>query len=223
MRQTVIDRTNRCRPGWLAVALVALTAAARGQPNWYMGAVAGYAVAPATTATHGADKADTGFKPGATLGVVGGQDLYEHVSGEFRYLFRFSDLKVAQGGTEVRFAGRAHLFHYDLLVQARGRSAPVRPYLAVGVGLKLYQGTDEEAAFQPLSRFAILTRTRQVVAMVSLGGGVRIRIGERSWLRWELRDCLTPFPKNVIAPGRGAKISGWVHDLVPMASIGVSF
>ena len=204
-------------------ALLVLATAAWAQPKWYLGAMAGYAVAPASTATQGADKADTGFKPGATLGVVGGQDLYEHLAGEFRYLFRFSDLKVAQGGTEVRFAGRAHLFHYDLLVLARKRSAPVRPYLAVGGGVKLYQGTGEEAAFQPLSRFAILTRTRQVVGMASFGGGVKIRIGERSWLRWELRDCLTPFPKTVIAPGRGAKISGWVHDLIPMASIGVSF
>ena len=209
--------------GWRLAALLVLATVAWAQPKWYLGATAGYAIAPASTATQGAEKADTGFKPGATLGVVGGQDLYEHLSGEFRYLFRFSDLKVAQGGTEVRFAGRAHLFHYDLLIMARKRSDPVRPYLAVGGGVKLYQGTGEEAAFQPLSRFAILTRTRQVVGMASFGGGVRIQIGERSWLRWELRDCLTPFPKTVIAPGRGAKISGWVHDLVPMASIGVSF
>lgn len=204
-------------------ALLGLAGLAWGQPKWYLGAAAGYGWAPAATARQGGEQADTGFRPGAALGVVGGQDLYERLSGEFRYLFRFSDLKVARGGTEVRFAGRAHLFHYDLLLLARGRREAVRPFLAVGGGVKLYQGTGEEAAWQPLSRFAILTRTRQVVGMASFGGGVRIRIGERSWIRWELRDCLTPFPKTVIAPGRGAEIRGWVHDLIPSASIGVSW
>lgn len=217
------ERARRAVAMRLAAALLGLAAAAWAQPKWYLGATAGYGYAPAATARHGNEQADTGFRPGAVLGVVGGQDLYEHLSGEFRYLFRFSELKVAQAGTEVRFAGRAHLFHYDLLVLARRRADAVRPYVAVGGGVKLYQGTGEEAAWQPLSRFAILTRTRQVVGMASLGGGVRIRIGERSWIRWELRDCLTPFPKTVIAPGRGARIQGWVHDLIPTASIGVSF
>lgn len=217
------ERARRAVAMRLAAALLGLAAAAWAQPKWYLGATAGYGYAPAATARHGNEQADTGFRPGAVLGVVGGQDLYEHLSGEFRYLFRFSELKVAQAGTEVRFAGRAHLFHYDLLILARRRADAVRPYVAVGGGVKLYQGTGEEAAWQPLSRFAILTRTRQVVGMASLGGGVRIRIGERSWIRWELRDCLTPFPKTVIAPGRGARIQGWVHDLIPTASIGVSF
>ncbi|MCS7316360.1 MAG: hypothetical protein NZ554_12875 [Bryobacteraceae bacterium] len=224
-------RHGRARPrprsGWRGAvrlaALAALAAGAWAQPQWYLGATAGYGLAPAATARQGGEQAETGFRPGAALGVVGGQDLYEHLSGEFRYLFRFSHLKVAQGATEVRFAGRAHLVHYDLLILARKRSDPVRPYVAVGGGVKLYQGTGEERAWQPLSRFAILTRTRQLVGMFSFGGGVRIQIGRRSWLRWELRDCLTPFPKTVIAPGRGARIEGWVHDLIPSASIGVSF
>lgn len=217
------ERARRAVALRLAAALLGLAAAAWAQPKWYLGAMAGYGYAPAATARQGGEQADTGFRPGAALGVVGGQDLYEHLSGEFRYLFRFSELKVAQGGTEVRFAGRAHLFHYDLLLMAGRRRDAVRPFVAVGGGVKLYQGTGEERAFQPLSRFAILTRTRQVVGMASLGGGVRIEIGRRSWIRWELRDCLTPFPKTVIAPGRGAEIKGWVHDLIPMASIGVSF
>lgn len=210
---------------WLGAVAAILAAGPLGaqQPKWHLGVLAGYALAPAATAAQGGEQAETGFKAGAVLGAQGGQDLYEHLGGEFRYVFRFSDLKVSRAGTQVRFSGRSQTVHYDLLVFARGRAAPVRPYVAVGGGVRIYQGTGEEAAFQPLSRFAILTRTRQVVGLASLGGGVKIRIGERSWLRWEIRDYLTPFPKTVIAPGRGADIRGWVHDLTPMAGIGVEF
>lgn len=213
----------RASAGWMGLWAAAGLWAQQPPGKWHLGVLAGYGMAPAAGAEQGGQRADTGFKPGAALGVAGGQELYEHLGGEFRYLFRFADLKVAAGGVEVRFSGRAQMAHYDLLVFARGRRAPVRPYLAVGGGVKVYEGRGEEAAWQPLSRFAILTRTRQVVGLASLGGGVKIRIGERSWLRWELRDYLTPFPKTVIAPGPGARISGWVHDLVGLGGIGVSF
>lgn len=191
--------------------------------TWQLGAVAGWGAARAARVEQGAEQARTGLKAGALLGAIGGQQLYEHFGGEFRYGFRFSDLKVEQGGRQVRFAGRSHLLHYDLLLLGRGREAAVRPYVALGGGIRVYEGRGQEAAYQPLSRFAILTRTRQVVGMASLGGGVKVRLGERSWLRWELRDYLTPFPETVIAPGPGAKIRGWVHDVTGMAAIGVSF
>jgi len=213
----------RASAAWTALLAAAGLWAQQPPGKWRLGVLAGYGMAPAATAEGGGGRADTGFKSGAALGVAGGQELYEHLGGEFRYLFRFQDLKVSSGGVEVGFNGRAQAVHYDLLVLARGRQAPVRPYVAVGGGVKLYEGRGEEAAWQPLSRYAILTRTRQVVGLATLGGGVKIRIGERSWLRWEVRDYLTPFPKTVIAPGPGARISGWVHDLVGLAAIGVSF
>lgn len=205
------------------LAVLLLGSSALWAQKWHFAALAGYGMAPATTAVSGAEKADVGLRPGALIGLAAGQELYEHLGGEFRYLFRFSELKVAGKGREVRFGGRSHLVHYDLLVLARSGQAPVRPYLAIGGGARVYQGTGQEAAYQPLSQFAILTRTRQVVGMASLGGGVKIRVGRRSWIRWEFRDYLTPFPKTVIAPGRGAEIKGWVHDLTGLAAVGVSF
>jgi hypothetical protein len=152
----------RASAAWTALLAAAGLWAQQPPGKWRLGVLAGYGMAPAATAEGGGGRADTGFKPGAALGVAGGQELYEHLGGEFRYLFRFQDLKVSSGGVEVGFNGRAQAVHYDLLVLARGRQAPVRPYVAVGGGVKLYEGRGEEAAWQPLSRYAILTRTRQV-------------------------------------------------------------
>ena len=43
------------------------------------------------------------------------------------------------------------------------------------------------------------------------------------YLRLEIRDYITPFPKQVVAPAPGAKLKGWLHDFVPMVGIGVRF
>jgi len=204
-------------------ALILLAGAQAWAQKWTLGALVGYPFDSCSTVRQGAGSGRAGIASGGLAGVEAGQDLYEHLGGEFRYLFRFSDLKVSAGASQVRFAGRSHLAHYDLLLYARVQSARARPYVAIGGGVRLYQGTGEEAAFQPLSRYAILTRTRQLTGMGSFGGGIKMKLGARSWLRFEMRDYLTPFPKTVIAPGPGAQLGKWLHDLAPMAAIGVNF
>ena len=191
--------------------------------QWELGVVAGYGAAKQVAATRAGQQADAGFKPGLTVGVLGGHNLYDYVSGEFRYVFRRADLKVSSGGTEVGFRGRAHVVHYDLLLFSRKRDEPLRPYAAAGAGIKVYEGRGREAAFQPLNRFAILTRTLQVKPLVSVGGGIKVKIASGGFLRFELRDYLTPFPENVIAPAPGAKVGGWIHDFVPMVSLTFGF
>ena len=74
-----------------------------------------------------------------------------------------------------------------------------------------------------LERFAALTRTSEFVPLLSLGGGVRIRIGNNAFLRFDFRDYVTPFPTKVIAPAPGAAVSGWLHDLTPMVGISAFF
>jgi hypothetical protein len=50
-----------------------------------------------------------------------------------------------------------------------------------------------------------------------------VPLGQHAFLRTEFRDYVTPFPKKVITPATGAKVSGWLHDIVPMVGIGFSF
>lgn len=206
------------------LAVAVLIAAWPGlSQKWTVGALAGYPHTSTATVQQGGEKTRAGNRQGVLVGFQAGQNRYERLGGEFRYCYRFSDFKLDAGGKQVRFAGRAHLVHYDLLFYAGRQHAKARPYLAAGGGVKIYQGTGEEQAYQPLSSFAILTRTRQVVGMASFGGGVRVRLGQRGWLRWEVRDYLTPVPKAVIAPAPGAQIGGWLHDIAPVAAIGIGF
>jgi hypothetical protein len=166
---------------------------------------------------------DAGFKTGWAAGFSVGQDMYEHIGGEIRYTFLSNGMKLESGSTKATFGGQAHLIHYDFLVHAAGRSASIRPYVAVGAGVKFYRGTGEEQPFQPLSNTAILTKTTDTRPLVSVGGGIKAKMSDKVWLRFDVHDYLTSFPKNVIAPAAGSNVSGWINNIVGTAGITFTF
>lgn len=167
--------------------------------------------------------ATTGLEPGFAAGGFVSHNMYPRLSGEVRYLFRDSDLKLSSGSTKVTFGAISHLMHYDLVFHTASRRSRVRPFLAGGAGARVFRGTGQETAFQPLTNFAVLTRTQEVKALVSVGGGVKVDLSPRLRLRAEFRDYMSPFPKQVITPVGNSKISGWLHDFMPMAGISYVF
>jgi hypothetical protein len=167
--------------------------------------------------------ASAGFQSGAAGGVLLSQDLYRHWSGELRYLFEQRNLRISSGGATAAFAGQAHVLHYDLVFHTRPVKERVRPYLAAGGGMKLFRGTGTEAAYQPLMEYAYLTKTQELKPMLTVGGGVKVRLGRRMMLRIDVRDQITRFPRKLIAPAPGMTLDGWLHDLVPMVGLGWLF
>ena len=165
--------------------------------------------------------ADAGFSTGWLAGFTVGNDMYEHFGGEIRYNYLNNKMKLESGSTQATFSGRSHAIHYDVLIYGSGREAPIRPYVAVGGGAKIYQGTGTEQAFQPLSNIGILTKTTDVRGLVSFGGGVKARLSDRMMLRVDVHDYLTPFPEKVITPASGSDVSGWLNNIV--ASVGISW
>lgn len=161
------------------------------------------------------------FSPGPAAGVLIGHDLYSHWSGEIRYLFEERDARLRSSGTAAGFAGQAHVLHYDLVLHARPRQDRVRPYVAVGGGIKIFRGTGAEIAYRPLMEYAYLTRTQELKPMLTVGGGLKFRLGGRMMARVDFRDQLTRFPHKVIAPAPGMTLGGWLHDFVP--TVGLSW
>ena len=204
------------------VLAVALLPACLAQ-QWQLGAAGGFGIAKNLTVSSGSGSATTGFKGGLAASAFAGHHLYSHLAGEFRYTYRFGDLKLSSGGTEYTFGGLMHAVHYDLQVYPSRRDAAVRPFIAGGGGVRLYRGTGTEHAFQPLSSFAILTKTSEVTGLVTAGGGVQIKVAPHLYLRIEVRDYITPVPKQVLTPGPRAKIGGWVHDFTPLGGISFGF
>ena len=144
-----------------------------------------------------------------------------HWSGELRYEYQMGSLALSSGGTTATFGAHTQQFHYDVMWHATPSESRIRPFVEAGAGIKLYQGTGTQVAYQPLSNFALLTQQQDLTPLVSAGAGVKFQISPHVQLRLDVHDYLTPFPKNVITPNAGAKVGGWLMDFVPM--VGISY
>ena len=205
----------------IALAAVSIAAPGFGQEQWETGIAGGYGFYKNVTAVNARGEASVGFKSGVAISGVAGNDINNWLGGEIRYTYRRNDLKVSAGSTNVQFSGDSHIINYDFLFHFAPKASRVRPFLAGGAGVKYYRGTGKETATQPLIQFVALTKTGQVAPVVSFGGGVKIHLSPRLLLRLEAHDYTGPFPRQVVAPVPGAKVSGWLHDIVP--SVGLSF
>lgn len=204
--------------GSLSAAL-ALPASAQSFEVGVLGGGAFHFDRPVTGAATG----NAGFKPGWSAGGVLTHNTPGRWGGEVRYQFQKTDLRASSGGQSVTFAGQAHLAHYDVLLYSNTREDAVRPFVAFGAGIKGYRGTGVEQAFQPLTNVALLSQVQQWQPMLSFGAGIKWRVGNRLLMRAEVRDYVTPFPKNVVVPSPGNKIGGWLHDITPLFGISYLF
>jgi hypothetical protein len=144
-----------------------------------------------------------------------------HWGGELRYDYQLGDLALNSGGTQATFGAMTHALHYDAIWYSTPNGSKVRPFVALGAGIKAYEGTGSEVVYQPLSNIALLTKAQDVTPLISVGGGVKVQITPRIQFRVEVHDYLTSFPTKVITPNVGSKVGGWIQDFVPMA--GISF
>ena len=213
--------TNWMKAGFVLALLVSAFAGRIFAQQWEVGAVGGGAFYFNNSVSGPRGDGEAGFKPGFAAGGWVGHDTAGHFGGAFRYLLQMNDLKAAAGGKETTFAAQSHTLTYDFHIYSNTREDRVRPYVVAGAGFKAYRGAGVEHAIQPLSNIAILSKTHEWTPVVNFGAGVKLALSNRLAVRAEVRDYLTPFPKNVIVPGPGAKISGWVHDLTPL--IGLSY
>ena len=187
--------------------------------KWEFGAVGGWGFYSNHSVTGGSGTAEAGFAGGPAAGVFLGNNMYRYLGGELRYEYQQNDLQVSSGSTKFNFQARAHAIHYDILFHLTPVGSRIRPFVAAGGGVKIYQGTGTEASVQPLNSYAILTKTNQTTGLVSVGGGLKIAASSHVSLRLEVRDFITPFPTNVVTPVPPAKISGWLHNILTMAGL----
>jgi hypothetical protein len=151
-----------------------------------------------------------------------GNDSPGKWGGELRYDYQMGDLHLSQGSTTASFAAHSQAIHYDLLWNFLGNESPVQPFLAVGAGIKIFQGTGAQVLYQPLSNIALLTQAQDLVPMASGGAGLKFKIAPHVNLRLDVHDYLTPFPKQVITPVSG-KTPSWLQDFVPAAGLSFVF
>lgn len=207
--------------GVLALCFAVAMAPAMFAQRWEVGGGAGggFYTSESVTADGGSASAKIGSNLAASAWL--GNNLAGNWGGELRGDFQLGSLELNQGGTQATFAARSYAMHYDFVWHASPVGSKIRPFVAVGAGVKVYSGTGSQVAYQPLSNFALLTQAQDITPLISAGGGVKIQVSPHLQLRAELHDFLTTFPKQVIVPAQGAKVGGWMQDFVPM--VGVSY
>ena len=201
------------------IFLFTAAAAASYAQQWEFGGVGGGSFLNTVGVTAPAGSATAGFANGAAFGGYVAHNSSKNFSGEIHYNYMPTNLKLSANGSEATFNGNSHAIHYDLVWHTNQRGAPAQFFVAAGGGVKIFRGTGAEHASQALSNFGYLTRTQQFLPMGTVAAGVKVRIAPRIFLRTEIRDYITAFPKEVIAPPAGVKYGSILNNIVPMVGI----
>jgi Outer membrane protein beta-barrel domain len=187
--------------------------------KWEVGGGVGGGFYTSQDVTLGSDSVSAKLKTNVAVSTWVGQNMGDRWGGELRYSYQLGDLQLKQNSTEAVFGAETHTINYNFLLYTKPSEATTRPFVSVGAGMKYYRGTGTETVTQPLSQYALLTKAGDLTGVVSVGGGVKIKLGTHAWLRLDVHDYMSPFPKQVITPNVGANVAGWVHDIVPMVAI----
>jgi hypothetical protein len=201
---------------------LALAPAAMAQ-KWELGAGVGGSTYLSHDVKNGSATAQGGIETNVAASVWLDENSQGRWGGEARYDYERGDLKLTSGNTKAVFGSESHAMHYDFLVQSGSRESRARVFVAGGGGVKIYRGTGAEQQLQPLDQFALLTKTTDLRALVSVGAGLKWQLSHAVGLRVEVHDYMTPFPKEVITPNLNSSVSGWLHNLVPMGGISYTF
>lgn len=207
----------------ILVSVVGLLPVSALAQKWEIGAVGGGSFYTKTDVKKGDASVNASFAPGFAAGFVLGQDIGRYWGGEIRYTFQRNDAKLDGSGGKAEFGAQAHLLHYDFLLHLSPSGSKTRPYISFGAGIKHYRGSGNETVAQPLSEFALLTKSTDTTPVAVLGFGVKFKVGEKSTVRVEVKDNISPVPTKVITPNRGASLSGWLHNFTPMVGVSYNF
>ena len=191
--------------------------------HYEIGGAIGYGVYHNGSIISAAGTAEAGIRNRIAASAVFGEDLYQHLSGEARYVYHDGDPFLSAGSAKGSIRGQSHALHYDVLFHLKPRRERIRPYAAGGVGAKLYETTGAAPVPQPLPRIAALATGSEWKPLFTVGGGVKVRISDHVMVRGDVRDYITMFPKALFTPVSGAKEHGIFHQFTPLFGLGYTF
>ena len=205
----------------LAASLVLGCASASVAQQFELGGLAGYSWDHDASIRNATGSVEAGFKPGFSGGAVFGDNMYEHIGGEIRWLYRVGGPQLTAPGIKFSESGFTNLIHYDLLIHTARKEDRLRPFFAAGAGIKVYTGPSRPDLNQPLTDFAFISHGNHVEPLISLGTGLKYRVHRGVQLRLDFRAYLSPCPSGIFRTPYRSDIHGWIYDFTP--TLGVSY
>jgi hypothetical protein len=203
------------------VLLAMLAPAAWAQQQFEFGGMFGYGFYRSGTVYTPDGDATAGIRNRFTAGALIGEDLYDYISGEFRYLYQDGDPYISSGSVRANENGQSHAFDYSLVFHAKPRESKWRPFFDVGAGTKYYRVNGPEPQTQPLPNIVTLTNESQWRFLVTVGVGIKYRWKQHVLLRGDFRDYITPFPKSIFVQAQGGTDRGLFEQFTP--TVGISY
>jgi hypothetical protein len=188
--------------------------------GYEVGVLGGFNYAPDMTVKGTAGSGNTGIGRGAAVGIYGGEDTYKYFGGEARYLYTAGDLRLSSGKTSASFSRSNQIVTGDILGYLRPTSSHVRPFVELGGGIEILEGTGAESATQPLGNLVAFTHTRETLVAGDAAIGVKIGFGKHGRVRLEAHDYISKVPKDVLAAAPGESIRGIMNNVVASVSVG---
>jgi hypothetical protein len=207
----------------LATALLLATATAAFPQQWQAGGALGYGWYRGIRVNGPGAEASAGIRNRFTASAVLTEDLYEHISGEVRYIYHDGDPYLSLGGRTANMQGQSHSFTYDTLFHLRERDQRLRPFFAAGMGAKYFRTTGPAPSAQPAPAVATLVQANEFRLLVSVGAGVTYRFANHLMVRADLRDYISPIPRKLFAPAANASPRGLMHQITTMIGVGFWF
>jgi len=206
---------------WLAAAVLAAGACSAQQ--YEVGGTIGYGWYRDGTIYGAGASAQAGIRNRFAAGFAIGEDLYEHISGEVRYLYQDGHPFLSSGGTKEDIQGQSHAFSYAMLFHVARRERRLRPFLELGAGAKGYIIAGPPPAPQLLANLGTLTTQDEWKFLVTAGGGLKYRLARRVLLRADFIDYMTAFPKRQIAPAGNNTARGIFQQFTPLFGVSYTF
>lgn len=216
---TAMRKRNR-RWFLLAACLWAATCSAQ---EFQFGAALGYGAYRHDSVFAPAGEATASIVSRFTASVVLEDDLYDYISGELRYLYQDGDPFISSGGVKSNVNGQSHAIDYSLLFHFRPRGERFRPYVSGGMGIKGYVVSGPAPFPQAFPQIATLNSTDQWMLDFTPGAGVKYAMGHHVILRFDFRDYITRFPKNIIMAAPHGTDRGLFNQFTPMVGISYVF
>jgi hypothetical protein len=83
--------------------------------QWQIGGAIGYGWYRGVRVNGPGEQAAAGIRNRFAAGAVVTEDLYEHFSGELRYMYHDGDPYLSVGGRTANMQGQSHSFTYEVL------------------------------------------------------------------------------------------------------------
>jgi opacity protein-like surface antigen len=166
---------------------------------------------------------DAGVRNRFAAGFVLCDDLYDHFSGEFRYLYQDGHPFLQGNGVKSDIQGQSHTFSYSLLFHPMIRERRLRPFVSAGVGAKGYIIAGPPPNPQAIPAVATLNTRDQWKLATVVGGGVKYRIQKNIIVRADFLDYITTFPRSQIVPASSNTARGLFQQFTPMFGMGYTF